>query len=182
MAQDASLATVVLFDSVCLQCHEGECSGRLALRMDKNPEGLAGHVRGYAGQQSEGVVAELQGLMGRLKTACVMPPPPVPVPTDGWWRPAMLRSLTVDDGRRMFVPLGLLDQGKQSLTIRSKESGRIRLQVLTQGFDIVVDQDVDIGGDKGVTTWRVDDSGPHFLRLVSRNAIGEITIHNGAIR
>ncbi|MBI3446806.1 MAG: hypothetical protein HY055_15940, partial [Magnetospirillum sp.] len=82
-AEDAPLATVVLFDSVCLTCHEGECSGRLALREGHSPSGLAGHVAGYAGAQPDKTVSQLRDLMGRLKTQCRLPPPPLAVPADG---------------------------------------------------------------------------------------------------
>lgn len=181
-AGDASLPTVVVFDSICLQCHEGECSGRLALRTDNNPAAVADHVKGYAGPQSGSIVAELKALLGRVKTDCALPPPPVASPDDGQWTPALLSPLTVTDRQRMFVPLGTPGVGAQQLVIRATPSQRIRIQVIAQTFDIIVDEDLEIGPDPATRRWTADDAGPHFLRIIAKAPLGDLFIRNQPVR
>ncbi|MDO8606834.1 MAG: hypothetical protein Q7R40_09890 [Phaeospirillum sp.] len=181
-AQDASLPAVTIFDSICLQCHEGECSGRLALRTENNPAAVSGHVKGYAGAQSDGVVAELKALLGRVKTECALPPPPVALPADGQWTPALLESLTVADRLRMFVPLGPLSKQAQRLTIQADQADRVRIQIIAQTFDIVVDEDMAIGPERRDRPWAVDEAGLHFLRIISKSPLGRLSIRNDAVR
>ncbi|CAA7625687.1 conserved exported hypothetical protein [Candidatus Terasakiella magnetica] len=181
LAQEASLASVVTFDTVCLQCHEGECSGRLALRTEKNPEGVANHVKGYAGAQSTSTVLELKALIAGLKRDCRLPPPPVALPPDGRWTPAMLSALTLPDQTRLFVPLGVLAPGNQRLSLASAGgAARVRVQVLAQNFDIVVDEEAALNPG-GTVAWRADESSTYFLRLMAKTPLGAVSVSNQSV-
>lgn len=175
-AQEPPLSTIVLFDSVCLTCHEGECSGRMALRTERNSEGLSGHVAAYAGKQDDSVVSWLKTLMVRLKTECRLPPPPIALPADGVWNARSLSQLTLGDGKRMFIPLGRLEPGRQSITLRLDESKRLRLQVVADSFDIVLDEEQSIGPTGNRIHWQVEDTGAYFLRIISREPIGGLGV------
>ncbi len=175
-AQEMSTATVVLFDAICLTCHEGECSGRMALRTERSSEGLAGHVAGYAGRQDEGMVSRLKTLMSRVKTECRMPSPPVAVPADGIWNPGSLAPLTLPDRQRLFVPLGKLAPGSHSAVFRLAEPQRLRLQVVADSFDIALDEDSTVGPAGTSIRWRVDEPGEYFLRITGRQPIGALHI------
>ncbi|EME71264.1 hypothetical protein H261_04323 [Paramagnetospirillum caucaseum] len=175
-AQDMPVATVVIFDAVCLTCHEGECSGRMALRIERGDEGLAGHVASYAGRQDDGTVSRLKTLMGRLKTECRLPPPPVAVPADGIWEPAALAPLTLADRQRVFLPLGRLQPGAHSVSFRLDEPQRLRLQVVADSFDIVLDEEDNIGPVDRRVRWRVDEPGEYFLRIIARRPMGALHI------
>jgi len=175
-SQEMPTATVVLFDAVCLTCHEGECSGRMALRTERGDEGLAGHVAAYAGRQDDGVVSRLKTLMGRLKTECRMPVPSVAVPADGQWGPESLAPLTLADRRRIFLPLGQLPAGPHSASLRLDSPQRLRLQVVADSFDIVLDEESTIGPTETRVRWQVDEPGPYFLRILGRDPIGLLRI------
>lgn len=175
-AQEMSVATVVLFDAVCLTCHEGECSGRMALRTERGSDGLAGHVASYAGKQDNGTVSGLKTLMSRLKTECRLPPPPVAVPANGIWEPGGLAPLTLADRQRLFVPLGKLASGSHSATFHLDKPQRLRLQVVADTFDIVLDEDSNIGPTATRIHWQVDEPGQYFLRIIGRHPIGALHI------
>jgi hypothetical protein len=175
-AQDPPLSTVVLFNAVCMTCHEGECSGRMALRTERDHDGLSGHVTGYAGKQDDATVAWLKSLMGLLKTECRLPPPPIALPADGVWNSQALSQLTLRDGKRMFIPLGRFEPGRQSVTLRLGEARRLRLQVVADSFDIVLDEEQTIGPDGNRVHWLVEDAGTYFLRVTSREPIGGLGV------
>lgn len=175
-SQEMPTATVVLFDAVCLTCHEGECSGRMALRTERGGEGLAGHVASYAGRQDDGMVSRLKTLMGRLKTECRLPALPVAVPADGTWEPGSLAPLTTPDRRRIFLPLGQLAPGPHSAEFRLDPPQRLRLQVVADSFDIVLDEESTIGPAGLHARWRVEEPGLYFLRIIGRDPIGPLYI------
>ncbi|WP_148207472.1 hypothetical protein [Paramagnetospirillum magneticum] len=176
LAQDAATTAIVMFDSVCLTCHEGECSGRMALRTERGSEGLAGHVAGYVGRQDEVMVSRLKGLMSQLKTECRLPPPPVALPADGIWDGASLAPLTLADRQRLFVPLGPLNPGTHSTSLRQDEPQRLRLQVVADSFDIVFDQDSTVGPTGTRIHWQVEEPGQYFLRIIGRRPVGTLRI------
>ncbi|HYG91257.1 MAG TPA: hypothetical protein VD978_33940 [Azospirillum sp.] len=64
-AMDASLSLMVLFDTVCLQCHDAECSGQLALKRESQGA-IGGYVERYAGSRSGTTTNELQNLLVQL--------------------------------------------------------------------------------------------------------------------
>ncbi|ARJ64328.1 hypothetical protein WV31_00755 [Magnetospirillum sp. ME-1] len=173
-AQEMPAATVVLFDAVCLTCHEGECSGRMALRTERGSDGLAGHVASYAGRQDEGMVGRLKTLMSRLKTECRMPSPPVALPPGGVWEPSALAQVTLPDRQRMFVPLGRLEPGRHSVALRQDTDQRLRLQVVADTFDIVLDEEATIGPAAHRLHWTADEAGAYFLRIQGRTPIGAL--------
>lgn len=172
VAQEMPATTVVLFNAVCLTCHEGECSGRMALRTERGADGLAGHVASYAGRQDETMVSQLKTLMSRLKTECRMPAPPVAIPPGGVWEPSALDQVTLPDRQRMFIPLGRREPGRHSVTLRLDKDQRLRLQVVADTFDIVLDEEDTIGPVGRRIHWPVDEAGAYFLRIQARAPIG----------
>lgn len=173
-AEEMPASTIVLFDAVCLTCHEGECSGRMALRTERSADGLAGHVASYAGRQDDTVVSRLKTLMSRLKTDCRLPAPPVAIPPGGTWDPAALAQVTLPDRQRLFVPLGRLEPGRYSVSLRLDPAQRLRQQVVADSFDIVLDEEGNVGPDGYRLHWRVDEPGEYFLRLQARSPIGDL--------
>jgi hypothetical protein len=175
-AQEIPAATIVLFNATCLTCHEGECSGRMALRMERSDNGLSGHVAAYAGKQDDSTVSQLKTLMSRLKTECRMPLPPVAIPADGSWTPSSLAQVTLPDRQKLFVPLGHLPSGSHSAALRLDDRQRLRLQVLADSFDILLDEESDIGPISSRIHWKVDEPGHYFLRIMARRPIGALHI------
>lgn len=176
LAQDTATTATVMFDSVCLTCHEGECSGRMALRTERGSDGLAGHVAGYVGRQDDAMVSRLKTLMSQLKTECRLPPPPVALPAGGIWDGASLAPLTLADRQRLFVPLGPLNPGTHSASLRQDEAQRLRLQVVADSFDIVFDEDSTVGPTGTRIHWQVEEPGQYFLRIIGRRPVGALRI------
>lgn len=175
-AQDVPAATVVLFDAICLTCHEGECSGRMALRTSRANQGMAGHVAGYAGPQDDTTVEHLKALMNSLKTQCRLPAPPVPIPAGGIWRPADLSRVTMADRSRMFVPLGRKGTGPQSVTLAVDPPQRLRVQVVADSFDILFEQDMDVAATGTRVGWQNEEDGQYFLRVIGQKPIGAASL------
>jgi hypothetical protein len=176
MAEEMPLSTVLVFDAICLTCHEGECSGRMALRTERSADGLAGHVSGYAGPQDETAVSRLKTLMSRLKTECRLPSPPVAIPPGGRWEPADLARLTLPDRSRLFVPLGRREAGAHAVTLKSERPQRLRLQVVADSFDILFDQETEVVPTGTPLRWRVDEPGLYFLRIAGREPVGPLRL------
>lgn len=170
-----SLPAVVLFDTVCLQCHAAACSGRLALKPESQG-GIAGHVERYAGPQAAAMVAELQGLLVRLKTGCALTPPAVEPPADGVWGPEALRPLTLADRRGAFVPLGTLPAGRQRLSLTLDPPQRIRVQVMSAAFDLIADDTVQAGPAESVVAWEGEEDGPAFVRVTAAEGMGRLSL------
>lgn len=175
-SQEMPASTIVLFDAICLTCHGGECSGRMALRTERGSDGLAGHVASYAGKQDEGIVGHLKTLMSRLKTECRMPSPPVAIPPGGVWEPSALAQVTLPDRQKLFVPLGRLEPGRHSAALRLDTVQRLRLQVVADTFDIVLDEEDTVGPEGLRIHWPVDEAGAYFLRVQGRAPIGALRI------
>lgn len=175
-AETPPISTVVLFDSICLTCHEGECSGRMALRTRQSEDGLAGHVTGYAGRQDDGVVGHLKTLMTRLKTECRLPVPDTAIPADGRWTSAALAPLQLPDRTRAFIPLGWTAPGEAALTLSLATAQRLRVQVVATDFDIIEDREVEVGPAGAVIRRRTETAGEQFLRLIARDPMDSLAI------
>jgi len=71
-----STLPVLRFNTVCANCHEGECSGRLSFLL--GPEATFSHIRRFAGDADDILVRELQALLEHMKQECAYAPLPVP--------------------------------------------------------------------------------------------------------
>lgn len=175
-AQDIPTSTIVLFDSVCLICHEGGCSGRMALRTSRTGDGLAGHVAGYAGPAAVAEVGALKTLMSRLKTECRLPTPPVAIPADGRWDAAGLTALQLPDRTRAFIPLGAAKADEGKLSLRLAQPQRVRVQIVVADFDILHDRELEVGPDGTILRWNSVPGSEEFLRLLARTAMDGLVV------
>lgn len=63
-----SIATIVEFNTVCSDCHAGECSGRLSF--DSGPAAARAHIERYLGNTHEVPIAALFAMLRHVKEVC----------------------------------------------------------------------------------------------------------------
>jgi len=94
IAQPAAVVSpksVVLFNTECARCHEGECSGRMTFHLPR--EAADTHIRRFGGEVSTERLGELFGLLRHMKESCAFHPLPLPLVRDGHWDGKILAGL-----------------------------------------------------------------------------------------
>ena len=66
--------SAVRFNTICVDCHEGECSGRLGFSL--GPGAAYNHIRRYAGDVDDALARQLQALLVHMKRKCAYAPLP----------------------------------------------------------------------------------------------------------
>jgi len=111
----ATIETIVQFNTVCSNCHEGQCSGRLSF--DSGAVAAHSHVERYIGKASEVHVAALFAMLQHVKETCAHYPS-VPIrPATGAWEAAELAPWRNAQAGAYFIPLGRLAAGRRQLRL-----------------------------------------------------------------
>jgi hypothetical protein len=137
-ADNLSRSAAVKFDLVCARCHEGECSGRLAV--SASPAAVRSHVWRYLPAATNGEVDELFAILKYEKMHCARRPLPVSAPVNGDWGTAALRQWQGPNGDSYFIPLGKLARGNHDLTLGFGKAAEGRLRVSNEKFDTLLEE------------------------------------------
>ncbi len=171
LAEGPATGSVVLFNTVCAQCHEMECSRRLTFPPESSTTDARGHVQNYAGHEGLSRMQDLLALIAFTKTRCDYYAPKVPIPADGIWSSAALAPLATPDRTGWFVPLGELPAGSHLLRLEIASRQAIDIEVLTR-TGVVAEERVAAASHEAHVSFRVVAPGtPHFLRLRSRTPV-----------
>ena len=111
----ASTATIVQFYTVCSDCHEGECSGRLSF--DSGAAAARSHIERYLGTASDVHVAELFAMLRHVKESCSHYPAAPIRPAAGIREAAELAPWRNAMAGAYFIPLGRLVAGRRQLRL-----------------------------------------------------------------
>lgn len=160
---------VVLFNTLCASCHEGECSGRLTF--DTGSAGATGHIRRHAGPVSDQMVSSLFEALVIMKQACAYPPFDVTVPNDHRWSANALKELGIPSGKGWFVPLGRLAAGNYHLSLVAGANVRLRLQVVRDNFESSAEDCTCTHTGETAYPFTVDKAGTYYLRITSREPL-----------
>lgn len=127
-AADVDRAAVVRFNTVCIRCHEGECSGRLSF--DSGAVAAINHVRRYLPAASAPEVGDLFAVLRHTKEHCAFYPVAAERPADGIWQAAALDRWREPGGTAYFVPLGRLSPGRHRLAMffAGRAEGALRVE------------------------------------------------------
>ena len=79
----AALDAIVQFHTVCNNCHEGECSGRLSF--DSGSAAARGHIERYLGATPDASIASLFAMLRHVKESCSHYPAVPLRPAVGTW-------------------------------------------------------------------------------------------------
>jgi hypothetical protein len=169
MPDPATLAAVVQFNTMCSNCHEGECSGRMTF--DSGSAAARGHIERHLGRPaSETHIAALFAMLRHVKETC-RHYPAVPIrPAAGSWHSAELEPWHNPQAGAYFIPLGKLPSGRQQihLVFDGPADGHARID--TDRMDIVADERL---CHDNTRTIELDAAGDieHFLHMKSGKAM-----------
>ena len=136
-AELAPAHSVVRFNTVCANCHEGECSGRLSFH--HGPEAARGHMQRYLGPISDEDVRFLFAVLRHTKEACGQYPVSAGVPVGEAWTAAELEPWHNPQEGAYFVPLGEVEGGRYRLQMVFAEPAQARLRITDGRFEEVAE-------------------------------------------
>lgn len=131
------LGTVITFDTVCANCHEGECSRRLSFT--SGHEAAIGHIQRYAGPQTDESIKGLFDLLKYMKENCAYYPLPAAIPQDRIWQSKALEAWFSAVGTSYFIPLGMLAPGRYAAVMEFDREAQARLQVVDEQFNFLTE-------------------------------------------
>jgi hypothetical protein len=171
-AEGPPLGALVLFNTQCARCHEGECSGRLSFQLGE--DAADGHIRRYAGAIPLETVRHLGDLLRHMKEGCAFYPMPLSLDlaTDRTWGRDTLDGLRTLDGTAYFLPLGRLGVGRHDLWIEGLDPGQKPcIELVDADFDPIRHEQMT--GDSGRQGLRIRVEAPAevFLRIRAQGPI-----------
>ena len=172
---DFDRVSTLRFNTVCSHCHEGQCSGRLTFAL--GPEATFTHIRRYAGNVDDGLARQLMELLELMKKECAFPPLVELDISQPAHREALDPYRDAESGN-YFIPLGNLELGNYQLDLCFETVVPLRVEVLNEWFDFLVDHCSGCGCGTFSQIMEVDEAGKHFLRVRSQHPLEleELTI------
>lgn len=173
LASDAALsatspAATLRFGTVCARCHEGECSGRLSF--SQPPEATFEHIRHYAGPTDDALAHQLYDALERMKSDCRYPPLSIPPLEQGLTARDLAPYLDLRSGD-YFLPLGQRAPGRYRLAIEFTGGGRVRLEVIDDEFDPLIDRCLTLEEPRTAVALTLAEGRQYYLRLRPRGPI-----------
>jgi len=140
--EEIPVSTVVRFNTVCTNCHEGECSGRLSFQ--SGAPAARNHIRRYLGMSSEREIGDLFALLKYTKEKCA--PYPLKPPESSQWSASDLANWHNPIEGGYFIPLGALKPGEHRLRLIFAGEPQGRVRVTDTRFDLVAEEQLCRGG------------------------------------
>jgi hypothetical protein len=133
-----SIATIVEFNTVCSDCHAGECSGRLSF--DSGPAAARAHIERYLGNTHEVPIAALFAMLRHVKETCSHYPVVPLRPATGGWEATELALWRNARAGAYFIPLGRLSAGRRQIILEFDRSAEGNAQIDDERMEIVADE------------------------------------------
>ena len=167
-AEGLPIKSVVRFNTVCANCHEAQCSGRLSF--DSGAEAARGHMERYVGPLTDDEVGFLFRILGHTKEHCGHYPVTERVPSDLAWTEADLEPWHNAQEGGYFIPLGELDAGHYRLEMVLAAALRFRLKISDDEFEPVVEE-VFCTHEPTAIEFELDDASRYYLTLGGAQAL-----------
>ncbi len=163
--------SVVIFNTICAKCHEAQCSGRLSF--DDALEKSANHIQRYYGPASgkQWLQKELFDILNYMKEKCAYYPSNSSVPLKKTWGSDVLEEFTTLLGRNYFLPVGSLSPGSYRLAFELEKDTRATVHLISEEFDMVVDDCFDSSNKQIDIKFSIEDSGNYFFRMYPREPV-----------
>lgn len=152
---------IVRFNTVCANCHEGECSGRLSFQ--SGAAAARQHMQRYLGQIADADVAAFFALLRYTKENCAHYPRSGRIPDRGIWTAADLNEWRNPESGAYFISLGHLASGDYRLQLSFAPHAQGRLKITDQHFEPLVE--AVLGNDPKQEITFTAMAGAHYLTL-----------------
>jgi len=133
-----SIATIVEFNTVCSDCHAGECSGRLSF--DSGPAAARSHIERYLGNTHEVPIAALFAMLRHVKETCSHYPTVPLRPATGSWEAEELAPWRNARADAYFIPLGRLVAGRRQIVLGFDRPAEGSARIDDERMEIVADE------------------------------------------
>lgn len=154
-------SAIVRFNTVCANCHEGECSGRLSFQ--SGAAAARQHMQRYLGPIVDADVAAFFGLLRYTKENCVHYPQPGRIPDSGIWTAVDLNEWRNPDSGAYFIALGHLASGDYRLQLSFAPHAQGRLKITDRHFEPLVEAALGTETEQEMTFTAM--AGAHYLTL-----------------
>jgi hypothetical protein len=163
-----SIATIVEFNTVCGDCHAGECSGRLSF--DSGPAAARAHIQRYLGNMHEVPIAALFAMLRHVKETCSHYPMVPLRPATGSWEASELAPWRNARAAAYFIPLGRLAAGRRQIVLEFDRPGEGNAKIDDESMEIAADERLCRDMSKTVEL-DATATATYFLHLKSGTAI-----------
>jgi hypothetical protein len=119
LAATPTVESFVQFHTVCTNCHEGECSGRLSF--DSGAAAARSHIERHIGTVSDGKLAQLFAMLRHVKETCSNYPQLPVRAAKGVWPGEELAVWRNPLAGAYFIPLGILGAGHHGIVLEFGE-------------------------------------------------------------
>lgn len=167
-ADPAAIAAIVQFNTVCSNCHEGECSGRMSF--NTGAATAHGHIERHLGVPTSDVqAAALFAMLRHVKETCShYPVVPIRAATGTWqaeelapWRNSFIGAY--------FIPLGKLATGRYRIHLEFNGNADGYVRVDDDRMETVADERLCRDSSKTIDV-DVAEAANHFIHLKSGTA------------
>lgn len=176
-AEEIPRSAVIRFNTVCANCHEGECSGRLSFQ--SGVDAARGHMERYLGTITGTDADALFALLRHTKEHCTHYPAAAESPAGGAWTTADLAPWRNIREGGYFIPLGNVGAGSHRLQLRFAATARSgRLKITDQRFETLVEET--LCPENTLETRFVAAGGPLYMTLQTQTELIGIRLDSPA--
>lgn len=161
-AESIPAASVVRFYTVCANCHEGECSGRLSFQTGAKE--ARGHIQRYLGSVADGEAENLFGLLRYTKEQCAHYPLSSPLLAGSRLDASELAAWRNTREGGYFIPLGALGKAEYHLRLDFSVAGNGKVKLTDDRFEPLFEENLCPQQNTLEFRFKAED-GPHFLTI-----------------
>lgn len=162
--------SVIIFNTSCARCHEGECSGRMTFHLAKTAADQ--HIERHGGRLSKETNRQLYELLRYMKEECGFYPLSADLEKNRMWDSDMLNKLQSPSNQAYFIPLGLLEPGLYQLQLEGLEdSESYCIELINDEFDYFDKEKVNREGNKMSLQFQPDVLLDYYFRLTSNKPV-----------
>lgn len=155
-------ASVVRFNTVCANCHEGECSGRLSFHTGASE--ARSHMQRYLGIITEREAEHLFGLLRYTKEQCTHYPLPSPLQAGSRLSAGELAAWRNTQEGGYFIPLGALGKGEYRLRLDLSVTSNGKIKLTDSRFEPLLEESLCPQQDTLELDFKAE-GGPHYLTI-----------------
>ena len=172
-AETIPLASVVRFNTVCSNCHEGECSGRLSFHT--GADAARNHMQRYLGSIDAAETEQLFALLRHTKEQCAHYPVAGAVTVGQTLAAEQLVPWHNPRQGGYFIPLGQLNKGVHRLQMRFSKAATVKAKVTDRQFEPLA-EDTSCPQQSTLEIRFDNDTGPHYLTISGQGELHSLKL------